>query len=121
MSHYGWRNGRLRPPTDCGAIRASPTTTCCVRLTIRTPSCVSTPKRRALTPSRSSSLLARGEESAAELAVLEIDRYFATSGVTTGFHALSFMEERGRHGGGIHCRHDAPVEAGAGAKRELFV
>lgn len=31
-----------------------------------------------------------------ELAFLEMDRYFATSGVTTGFHALAFMEGRGR-------------------------
>jgi len=31
-----------------------------------------------------------------ELAFLEIDRLFATSGVTTGFHAISFMEGRGR-------------------------
>lgn len=31
-----------------------------------------------------------------ELAFLEIDRYFASSGITTGFHAISFMEDRNR-------------------------
>lgn len=33
-----------------------------------------------------------GTELSPELAFLEMDRYFATSGVTNGFHALSFME-----------------------------
>lgn len=37
-----------------------------------------------------------GVELSEELAFLEMDRYFATSGVTTGFHALSFMEGKGR-------------------------
>lgn len=37
-----------------------------------------------------------GVELPADLAFLEMDRYFAASGVTTGFHALSFMEGRGR-------------------------
>ena len=37
-----------------------------------------------------------GVELPAELAFLEMDRLFAGSGVTTGFHALSFMEGRGR-------------------------
>lgn len=31
-----------------------------------------------------------------ELAFLEMDRYFAASGITTGFHAISFMEDRNR-------------------------
>lgn len=31
-----------------------------------------------------------------ELAFLEMDRYFASSGITTGFHAISFMEDRNR-------------------------
>ena len=31
-----------------------------------------------------------------ELAFLEMDRYFASSGITTGFHAVSFMEDRNR-------------------------
>lgn len=37
-----------------------------------------------------------GVELPPEVAFLEMDRYFATSGVTTGFHALSFMEGKGR-------------------------
>jgi alpha-D-ribose 1-methylphosphonate 5-triphosphate diphosphatase len=35
-------------------------------------------------------------EFSAELAFLEMDRAFAASGITTGFHGLSFMEGRGR-------------------------
>lgn len=31
-----------------------------------------------------------------ELAFIEMDRYFASSGITTGFHAISFMEDRNR-------------------------
>lgn len=31
-----------------------------------------------------------------KLAFLEMDRYFASSGITTGFHAISFMEDRNR-------------------------
>lgn len=31
-----------------------------------------------------------------ELAFLEMDRYFASSGITTGFHAISFMEDKNR-------------------------
>ena len=31
-----------------------------------------------------------------ELAFVEMDRYFASSGITTGFHAISFMESRNR-------------------------
>lgn len=30
------------------------------------------------------------------LAFIEMDRYFASSGITTGFHAISFMEHRNR-------------------------
>lgn len=31
-----------------------------------------------------------------ELAFIEMDRYFASSGITTGFHAISFMENKNR-------------------------
>lgn len=31
-----------------------------------------------------------------ELAFIEMDRYLASSGITTGFHAISFMEDRNR-------------------------
>lgn len=31
-----------------------------------------------------------------ELTFIEMDRYFASSGITTGFHAISFMEDRNR-------------------------
>jgi len=34
-----------------------------------------------------------GVEFAPEVAFLEIDRYFASSGITTGFHAISFEDE----------------------------
>lgn len=37
-----------------------------------------------------------GVELPEELAFLEMDRYFVTSGITTGFHAISLMEGRGR-------------------------
>lgn len=37
-----------------------------------------------------------GVEFPLELAFLEMDRYFAASGITTGFHAISFMDDRGR-------------------------
>lgn len=86
-----------------------------------------------------------GVELPPEVAFLEMDRYFATSGVTTGFHALSFMEGKGRsierarrlcgavvrfRGEGlvrheIHLRCEIPkegsVEAVEGAMRELPV
>jgi len=37
-----------------------------------------------------------GVEVPEELAFVEMDRYFAASGITTGFHALSFMDGQGR-------------------------
>ena len=81
-----------------------------------------------------------GVEFPGELAFLEMDRLFAASGITTGFHAVSFMEGWGRSTDGgrgivdlvVHCREEAlvrhelhlrcelPQEANVGAIVEML-